>query len=364
MDPIAHTLAGATMAQTGLKRTTPLATATLVIGANLPDIDAIVTFAGSDLSLLYRRGWTHGVVALVVLPILLTLAVVAYDRLFRRRRAPDKSPVAPRWVFGLSVLGVASHFFLDWLNTYGVRLLMPFDGTWFYGDALFIVDPWMWLVLAATVVFAHSHSKFTKAGWIIAGTLASLLVTFAPMVPTAAVVVWWIGIAVIIGLRLRGVEPATNRKLAVGCLVAVCLYLAFIFAVGDRATSAVDDHLLDDGDEVVEMMTGPVPATPFEREVVAATDDHYHGLTYRLFGEPAVERRYEPVPIEEPTGIVAEALEDESVAGFANWMRFPVYEVIERTDGSRQVVIRDLRYVDPDDDPDTPGIGIATVDVD
>ena len=35
MDPLAHTLAGASLAQAGLKRLTPLATATLVIGANL-----------------------------------------------------------------------------------------------------------------------------------------------------------------------------------------------------------------------------------------------------------------------------------------------------------------------------------------
>ncbi len=30
---------------------------------------------------------------------------------------------------------------MDWLNSYGVRLLMPFSNRWFYGDALYIVDP-------------------------------------------------------------------------------------------------------------------------------------------------------------------------------------------------------------------------------
>jgi inner membrane protein len=35
------------------------------------------------------------------------------------------------------------------MNVYGVRWLMPFDGTWFYGDSLFIVDPWLWLLLGA-----------------------------------------------------------------------------------------------------------------------------------------------------------------------------------------------------------------------
>ena len=34
---------------------------------------------------------------------------------------------------------------MDVLNSYGVRLLMPFSGRWFYGDALYIVDPWLYL---------------------------------------------------------------------------------------------------------------------------------------------------------------------------------------------------------------------------
>ena len=33
------------------------------------------------------------------------------------------------------------------LNTYGTRLLEPFSHRWFYGDTLFIMDPWIWLML-------------------------------------------------------------------------------------------------------------------------------------------------------------------------------------------------------------------------
>ena len=69
MDPIAHTLFGATLAETGLKKLSRLATPTLIIGANLPDIDAVVTVLGRDTSLLLRRGLTHGVLALAVLPL-------------------------------------------------------------------------------------------------------------------------------------------------------------------------------------------------------------------------------------------------------------------------------------------------------
>lgn len=84
MDNLTHSLFGAMLAETGLKRTTPLATATLIIGANLPDIDGLATFGGSDFALYFRRGWTHGVLAMAVLPALLAGAMlqdVRYSRL-------------------------------------------------------------------------------------------------------------------------------------------------------------------------------------------------------------------------------------------------------------------------------------------
>ena len=44
-------------------------------------------------------------------------------------------------------LGVLSHPILDFMNTYGVRLLDPLSQRWFYGDTLFIIDPWIWIAL-------------------------------------------------------------------------------------------------------------------------------------------------------------------------------------------------------------------------
>jgi len=64
MDPLAHTLLGATLAESGLKRRSRYATATLLIGANLPDIDAVANLWGADAALHSRRGVTHGVIAM------------------------------------------------------------------------------------------------------------------------------------------------------------------------------------------------------------------------------------------------------------------------------------------------------------
>ena len=90
--------------------------------------------------LAFRRGWTHGVLALALWPFVLTGVLLAWDRFVRLRRKPDAAPARAGPLLALTALAVISHPTLDWLNNYGLRWLMPFDGRWFYGDALFVID--------------------------------------------------------------------------------------------------------------------------------------------------------------------------------------------------------------------------------
>src|SRR5690606_1338479 len=107
------------------------ATAALVIGANVPDVDIVAAFGADYASLALRRGWTHGVLALALWPFVVTAALLAWQRL-----RPHVVPARAGPLLALAALGVATHPTLDWLNNYGLRWLMPFDGRWFYGDAL------------------------------------------------------------------------------------------------------------------------------------------------------------------------------------------------------------------------------------
>jgi inner membrane protein len=168
MDNVCHTLVGLALAESGLARRTARGTVTLAIAANLPDVDALLYVAGGGAAALAgRRGLTHGVLAMLLLPLVLALAVWWWDRvawLGARRRDPiaatNAGPSADVGaLFVLATVGVLSHALLDWMNSYGVRLLMPFGHEWFYGDALFIVDPWLLVALAAGVVLSARRRR-------------------------------------------------------------------------------------------------------------------------------------------------------------------------------------------------------------
>lgn len=148
MDNLTHTMVGSVLAQAGLKRTSGLSTPVLMIAANVADMDAACTIFGMR-SLEMRRGLTHGPLALALVPPLLVALAVLFDRRqgARGTRPAARLPVRPAWLLACGFVGMASHVGLDWLNNYGVRLLEPFSSQWFYGSMLFILDPWLLLIL-------------------------------------------------------------------------------------------------------------------------------------------------------------------------------------------------------------------------
>jgi inner membrane protein len=101
-------------------------------------------------SLAVRRGLSpHGPdCALLLLPLPPDRRVIAWDRW---RPTSDGPPVRPAALLLLAYIGTLSHPALDWLNSYGIRLLEPFSSRWFAGDTLFIIDLWLWIALIAGV---------------------------------------------------------------------------------------------------------------------------------------------------------------------------------------------------------------------
>ena len=162
MDNLAHSLVGALIGQAGLKRKTGLAMPALIIGANLPDVDAACFFWLEGVEHLgFRRGITHGPPALVILPLILAGLLWGFDRWQAKRgkRPEGRLPVHFGWLYGLAFLGCLTHPALDWLNVYGIRLLEPFSSQWFYGDTLFIIDGWLWALLIVSIWVSRRRER-------------------------------------------------------------------------------------------------------------------------------------------------------------------------------------------------------------
>jgi len=333
------------MAEAGLKRKTPLATVTLVIGANLPDIDGFTMLGSADTSLLLRRGLTHGVLALTVLPWLLAGAVMLGDKYLRRRRHPEKEPARFWPLLVLSYLSVFSHTLLDWMNNYGVRALMPFDGRWFYGDAIFIIDPWMWLLMGAAVVMADARSRWSIGGWLLLGAATTGLLVSTDLAPLPVKGLWLVGVAAVAYLRVRGIRSLSIERVATVCGLTLLLYMVAMFAGSRLAERQVAEWLRQQGTEPERIMASPLLANPFTRDVIALVPGRYEFIELDwLAGEAGCCRISHPsVPREAPNPIVQAALAAPEVRGFVNWLRFPTYRVEEQSDGYR-VVLQDVRY--------------------
>lgn len=294
MDNLCHTLVGAAIGRAGLNRRTRYAGSTLMIAANLPDLDALVFM--TDLpGVAFRRGWTHGVLAQVLLPLAFTAAVVLVARMRDGRRPQARRagpPLHVPWLLALSYLGVLSHVGLDFLNNYGIRLLAPFNWQWFYGDAMFIVDVWLWAALGLGV---------------------------------------W--------LSRRTGRPAPAR----GALVFAICYIA-VMLLSARASRAivVETWRRTWGETPQAVMVGPLPLTPFQREVIVDRGDAYETGTFS-WTTLAVTRLSRRVPKNEHAPEVAAARGAPRIRAFLVWSRFPYWEVDTSGDTTR-VTVRDMRF--------------------
>lgn len=282
MDNVTHTLVGAALAQAGLKRRTALASATLMIGANFPDIDVVAVFFPNSVH--WRRGHTHGFLALLILPVVLAWLMRLWDRQVRLRRNPEAVAADFRQLVILSAVAIWTHPTLDFMNTYGMRWLMPFVNKWFYADGLFIVELWILLALAA-------------------GVWASK--------------------------RTGSTVPARS---ALGFLA---VYTVAMLAITELGRRAVAERF-----PASRAMVAPVPIIPWNRAILLSEGATYRTGAWSPFGGLQIG---EALPTGEHQPAVALARQQRDVQRFLIWARFPTYAV--RQEGSETVVhIVDARY--------------------
>ena len=161
MDNFTHSLAGWALGQAGLKSKTRKGLAALILGANMPDIDVIFGWIPWE-PLAMHRGFTHSLVGgVLIMPPMLAGLLLLLDRWQVKRGATFNSGLDMHvgWLIALCYVGALTHPLLDLQTTYSVQLLSPFDFGWYHADSLFIIDVWLWTLIAGSIAWSRWQEK-------------------------------------------------------------------------------------------------------------------------------------------------------------------------------------------------------------
>ena len=305
MDNIAHTLAGLALLRTGLGRKTRFAGAALVLGSNLPDADLVALARGRLAFIDAHRGISHSLVGGCVLGVLLGAGLWALGRMWQPRDTdgapargaePAVKPGQARFgpLCGLALLAVLLHLAFDSLNDYGIRLLLPFMERWYYGDIIFVVDPWFWLLLGGGAHLAMRRGGVPEAlvwaGWAI----LSIPVLFDASPPMPVKILWLLGLLALGTLRMK-TRPEDSRwpRAAFGALAIYVLAVAALHAGAVRKARAATQER--EPQPVSRLALIPRPADPLHWNLLYETPEAIVARTAAVGSqEPphTSERRY------------------------------------------------------------------------
>ncbi len=300
MDNLTHTLTAVALSQAGLSRKTRFATLTLVAAANLPDLDIISRFWGSATYLEHHRGFTHSILGVSLLAVVLGEVVYLLGRKAKPKSGPPPSLL---WLLLLAWIGTASHLLMDFTNSYGVRPFLPFSARWYAWDIMFIFDPVLLLVLC-------------------------------------------IGLGLPTLLRLVSEEVGARKsRPAWGAVFSLCA-LVFLWGLRDvahrRVLGFLNSHTYPEG-APLRVGAFPSPVNPFAWTGVIETDTAYDVLPANaLDGNLDFHSGWQ---FHKPDASAAldTALKTRTGVIFMDFARFPWAQTTEDEEGS-SVEIRDLRF--------------------
>ena len=284
LDNLTHSLVGATLAELALPAGAPRAMRRTffiagVVGANLPDADLVYTWiTPAPLgSLLHHRGHTHTVAGLA----LLGLAMVAVCLLPSIR--DTIRPVRGRF-WTLIAVALASHLVLDSWNSYGVHPFWPLSSRWFYGDAVYILEPWIWMLLGVAAVL-NTTSRVGRAflGAAIVGLVAfGTYLRVIPVIATAALVAVALALGVVLVRRSPRARAATSLALSAA-------FVAALFATREVARGKALATLDPDArTRVVDVVLSPAAANPLCWNVLTLVRDQTGSSYVMTHGDVAV----------------------------------------------------------------------------
>jgi inner membrane protein len=311
LEPVTHFLTGACLGRAGLNRKTALATLTLTLAAEAPDLDVLGRVRGPAFAFAHHRGFTHSFVGVPID----ALAVVGFVYLlwrWRGRKTADPN-LPPRWglLFLYACLAGLSHILLDFTNNYGVRPFWPFSEKWYSWDIVFIVEPVMLLFLIAGLALPALFALIDRE----------------------------------IGLRKRGPRGRLAATLALSGIV-------LMWGVRDyehrRAVNALAARSYE-GADPERVSAFPAMIDPFHWSGVIETAGFFALARVDSLApevDPDGQMVIHPKPLETPITLAAKRSYLGSV--FLDWAQYPVTgtETLEGPEGGYIVHFQDLRFAD------------------
>jgi inner membrane protein len=274
MDNITHSLIGAALAGASVPpAATPAQRRTFfiagILAANLPDFDLLYSrITPPPLGyLLHHRGHTHTVVGLMAFAVLIWLAT----RLPRVREAIGTAT----WRFWLLVvLALGSHLIADGWNSYGIHPFFPLSNQWFYGDVIYILEPWLWVLLGVAVVL---NTRNQRGRWCLAALLIVL-----PLCGAAIGMLPWPAIAALAGAgfvlnaMLRSLDEPRRAMIA---LVAVGTFVVLSLNLNGAVVRQINAADPAGAQRTIDLILNPRPANPLCWEALRLTRDADSTLT-------------------------------------------------------------------------------------
>lgn len=301
MDNLTHSLiglvAGESIARATRPRETRLAPDTRrglfvtlsVIGGNLPDLDLLYSYRGLSQStqakldyMLQHRGYTHTVLACLLLAVLLYAAVEGWAR-WRHQPLTRRDRLA---LAGVSLFATSLHLAMDFLNNYGVHPFWPWQNRWFYGDSVFIAEPLYWLATAPLFFVVRSN---VGRGIIALALVAAPVLTFLLHMAALTSCVGFVALAVALLVAGRCMPARTAAITSAALMVLVTA--AFVLC-GRLAAHRIDSVAATElpADRIVDHVLTPAPMNPLCWDVVLLTTngDRYVARHALLSNAPAL----------------------------------------------------------------------------
>lgn len=359
MDNLTHSLVGLAAAKAGCEKLSPGATALCLLAASAPDADIVVLAFGDRWTFLhYHRHITHSILGVLIIALLLPLLFWMGDRLLAKLRSHPPR-VRLKGLIIASLIVSATHPFLDWTNNYGVRLFLPWSSQWSYGDLVFIVDPFIWLVMGGAAFLLTSDRKLKLGFWLF---LVSVLTYFVMSTSAdrglshAALLkaIWIIVIASLVIVRRLRLADKWGAKVAWAAFSLLVLYwigLAVMHSIALREVHLAAAAIARSNSETVtDQAAMPTLANPFRWLAVVETERASYRFELSVADgttEPAGLVRHDRADYSD-SPFTKEAVQDRRAQIFLGFARFPVFKVSGSDCLTDSVVqLADLRYTQP-----------------